>query len=526
MTVNSLYFLLLLTGIYIFYYAFCPYKYRWMVLLAGSIVFYVAACVASPFYLLAAGVVTWGAGICMERCDVRCREEQKKNPEMDRTMKKQLTAQYKKQKKWIMTAAIVVCLGFLVVLKYGGFLVSITNRVLLFSGWSLPVPKFLVPLGISYYTLIAIGYLFDIYKGKISAQKNFFRLFLFLAFFVQTSQGPISRYQSLGEQLYEGHRYDYQNLSVGCQRMLWGFFKKLVIADRMQPMVKTIFNDYQSYGGITCFLGCIYMTVWMYADFSGYMDIVVGAAKLFGISLEENFKRPFFSKTLAEYWRRWHITLSGWFRDYMFYPLAISSPAVKFGKKGRKWFGTRVGKLFPALFALFFVWFFTGLWHDASIKYVLWGIANGVFIMGAMILEPWFEKWKEFLHIRDDAKGWQYFCTVRTFLLVSFLKIFPGAVTTKAMFGMVGKFITDIRIPSGWEEIFPGLTPENVFFLVLALLLLFVVDTLEEKGNSREHFAGKAFAVRWLCYGVLLIFILCVGSFGLDMKGGFAYAQY
>lgn len=343
MSVNSLYFLLLLATTYLIYYMLRPYKYRWIVLLAGSILFYVTACAASPLYLLAASVVTWGAGICMNKVDVRCEKERESNSTMDRSMEKQILAQCRKKKKWIMTAAIVICLGFLIVLKYGRFLVTITNRLLFFTKDSIPVPEFLVPLGISYYTLIAISYLFDVYKRRVPVQKNFFRFLLFLAFFAQTSQGPISRYQSLGQQLYKEHHFAYENLSLGCQRILWGFFKKLVIADRMQPMMQTIFNHYENYGGVTCFLGCIYMTVWMYADFSGYMDIVAGAARLFDIRLEENFKRPFFSKSLAEYWRRWHITLSGWFREYMFYPLAISSPAVKFGKKGRKLFGTRVG---------------------------------------------------------------------------------------------------------------------------------------------------------------------------------------
>lgn len=526
MSVNSIYFLLLLLVLYLVYYAVLPMKYRWVVLLAGSILFYVTACTASPVYILITGCITWAAGICMERCDRKLFQYKEQCQELTKTQEKQAAACCKKQKKRIVTAAVLLILGLLIILKYGGFLAGILQSVLFFTAYSLPIPQFLVPLGISYYTLIAIGYLIDLYKGKITVQRNFLKVLLFLSFFPQITQGPISRYKQLGGQLYEGHAYDYHNLSFGCQRMLWGFFKKMIIAERMQPLMQTIFDNYESYGGVTCFLGCVYMTVWMYADFSGYMDIVTGTAELFGIHLEENFKRPFFAESLAEYWRRWHITLSSWFRDYMFYPLAVSSSAVKFGKLGRKWCGIRVGKLFPSLFALCFVWTATGFWHDASMKYILWGVANGVIIMGAMVLEPMFKGAKNFLHIREESGAWHVFCKVRTFLLVSALKIFPGAVSTGAVFGLAKKFVTDVRIPAGWEEILPGVTQEDAVILAVSLILFFLVDLFEEKKPLRKALAVKPFAVRWLCYGFLLAAVLCLGKFGVDMTGGFAYAQY
>ena len=526
MSVNSLYFLLFLAALYLLYYVVCPLRFRWVLLLAASVLFYVTACGASPVYILVTGVCAWGAAGWMDAREAGMERFLAEHPGMDRAARKTAAGKHKKQKKRILTGAVILILGLLIVLKYGGFFTGLFNRLLAAGGWSVPVPQFLVPLGISYYTLIAIGYLFDVYKGKVKAQKNFLKFMLFLSFFPQMTQGPISRYGNLGEQLYEGHSYNERNLFSGCQRILWGFFKKLVIADRMQPMVQTIFEQYESFGAVTCFLGCVYMTVWMYADFSGYMDIVAGAAELFGIRLEENFKQPFFSASLAEYWRRWHITLSSWFRDYMFYPLAISSPAAKFGKWGRKTFGARVGKLFPSLFALGFVWFSTGLWHDASIRYILWGVANGCFIMGAMILEPWFQKLKKLFHIRDHTKGWRCFCVARTFLLVCALKIFPGSVSTGAMFRMMGRMVTQLRLPNGWAEWFPGLSKGDGIFLAMALVLLFVVDRFAVKGSVREWLDRKGFVFRWACYGILLVSILCMGAFGTSMTGGFAYAQY
>lgn len=502
MSINSLYFLAFLVVLYLVYYLVCPLKYRWVILLAGSIFFYVTACAASPIYIVITGLCIWGAGLWMERYDS------------------------KKDRKKILTLAVLITLGILLVLKYGGFFMRLTNRVLAFTSLSLPVPQFLVPLGISYYTLIAIGYLMDIYKKKIKAERNFFKLMLFLSFFPHITQGPMSRYKTLAPQLYEGHRYDYHNLSFGCQRLLWGFFKKMVIADRMQPMVLEIFKDYSDYSGITCILGCLYYTIWMYADFSGYMDIIAGVAELFGIRVDENFKRPFFAQSLAEYWRRWHITLSGWFRDYMFYPLAVSSPATKFGKLGRKWFGVRVGKLFPSLFALAFVWFSTGLWHAASMRYVFWGVANGAIIMGSMVAEPWFKKAKTALHINEKAKWWQWFCVARTFVIVAALKIFPATSSTRDMFGFAANCVKNFRMPVEFSEWFPKIGKGELLFLIIAIIVLFLVDLFEEKKSWREALAAKPFIVRWIWYAFLLTAIMCMGEFGVSMTGGFAYAQY
>lgn len=481
MTVNSLCFLVFLAGIYLLYYIVFPVKYRWLVLLAASVIFYVQACIASPVYVFLTAVCIWIAGMKME-------------------------TQEKNKKKMVLAAAVVFNLGLLLVLKYSGF--------------------FTAPLGISYYTLIAVGYLVDIYKGKIQAQKNPAKLLLFLMYFPQMTQGPMNRYQPMARQLYEGHRMEYHNLSYGCQRILWGFFKKLVIADNLQPAMQSLFDGYETLGGVSCILACIYMTVWMYADFSGYMDIVAGASQLFGIHIAENFKRPFFSKSLAEYWRRWHITLCAWFRDYMFYPLAISPAAVRFGKFGRKHFGIRIGKLFPSLFALLFVWTGTGLWHEPNWRYVLWGAVNGFCIMGAMVMQPYFEAWKKALHIPEKSWWWQFFCMVRTFLLVCFLKVFPGPKDTAAMAGVIRKIVTDIRLPRGWDEILPGIGKGDAMWLGFAVLLVFIVDVIQEKQPVRDFLAQKNTPVRWMCYLGVLAMILLFGQFQVSMTGGFAYAQF
>lgn len=564
MTVNSLYFLLFLVAACFIYYV-VPLKMRWMVLLAASAVFYVSAGSGSPLYLLLTSIIVYLAGWKMDQIDAagkgtiaelqtKIRALSKEDASADEKNAGKATtssadaktaaaeaktaiagmkaaiaetkAAIKQKKKNVLTAAVVMNLAILVILKYSRLLLLGANAFSGIFGIKFALPSFVQPLGISYYTLIAIGYLMDIYKGRITAQKNYAKLLLFLGYFPQMTQGPMNRYSTTAPYLYEGHRLDYHNISYGCQRLLWGLFKKFVVADRMSPVVSALFGNFSELSSITCFLCCIYMTVWMYADFSGYMDIVLGASELFGVPMEENFKRPFFAKSLAEYWRRWHISLSTWFRDYMFYPLALSKPAIQLGKKGRKWFGIRVGKLFPSLYAMVFVWFCTGLWHDASVRYVLWGVANGVFMMGAMVLEPYFTKAKNALHIKEESKGWQLFSMVRTFLLVCLLKVFPGPSYTMASMRFIKALFTHWWRPSGWKEFYPELDSHYLPVLFVSLLVMFIVDVIQEKQPVRDVLAKRNFAVRWLIYFLLIAAILYFGTFDTLTKGGFAYAQF
>ena len=411
-------------------------------------------------------------------------------------------------------------------LKYGNFLIDNANYVLGLFGIS-PVNRLglAAPLGISYYTLQSIGYVLDVYKGKCKPEHNILKTALFVCFFPQMTQGPIGRFPDLAPQLFAVHKFSYENLSCGLQRVLWGFFKKCVIADRMKPSVDAIFRSADC-SGMTLFLGCVYMAIQIYADFSGYMDIVAGFSEVLGIHLMENFKRPFLSRSLGEYWRRWHLSLSFWFRDYLFYPLSISKPAVRFGKWGKKCFGIRIGKIFPAMFALFIVWFSTGFWHDSSWKYILWGVANGVILMSSLFLEPYFQKWKAFFHIHEESGAWRFFCLVRTFFLVAALKVFPGSPTTQGVFDTVRRIFTDFRPSLAFEAWFPKLVPQDLIFLAIGLTAMLAVDLVQEKQPVRALIARQNTALRWLLYLGILAGILIMGTFSISMTGGFAYAQF
>lgn len=525
MTVNSLAFLVFFTVVAVLYYLL-P-KFQWFLLFIASVVFYALAGTRNFLWLITTCITTYAATRWMERLDENLQERLSTSLKTaSREEKKAEKARTKKNKRHVAALFIVLNIGILATLKYGDFFIANANRVLRLFG----VPEantlgLIAPLGISYYTLQSVGYMLDVYKGKCKPEHNFLKTSLFICFFPQMTQGPIGRFPDLAPQLFSVHKFSYQNLSFGLQRVLWGFFKKCVIADRLKPSVDAIFRS-TSCSGMTLFLGCIYMTLQIYADFSGYVDIVAGFSEVLDIRLMENFKQPFLSKSLGEYWRRWHLSLSFWFRDYMFYPLSISKPAVNFGKWGKKHFGIRIGKIFPAMFALFIVWFSTGLWHDSSWRYILWGVSNGIIIIGSMYLEPYFDKCKAFLHIKEDSRIWQCFQIIRTFLLIALLKVFPGASNTKGTFQIIKRIFTDFRPSLSYKAWFPGIQSQHLGFLVFGLVVLFIMDLIQEKHPVRPWLAQKPLALRWLCYLVCLGCILIMGAFSISMVGGFAYAQF
>jgi len=445
----------------------------------------------------------------------------------DKAARQSIQKKNRNIKKCILAGLLVLNFGVLAVLKYSGFVTGSLNVLLEIRGFE-PIKEFsfIAPLGISFYTFQSMGYSIDVFRGRVPAEKNIFKFALFVSFFPQITQGPIGRYTPLTEQLYAPHSFEYKNLSFGVQRILWGFFKKLVLADLLLPVVNGLFTGYRQFSGTVMFIACVLRTVQSYADFSGYMDIVAGASETLGIKIAENFKRPYFSKSVAEHWRRWHITLGAWFRDYLFYPVSLSKTAAKIGRFGRKRFGVRMGKLFPSFFALVIVWFATGLWHDASWRYILWGLFNGLLIMLAIAFEPLFKTMKEKLRIKENSFGWKLFRTARTFFLICLLRVFPGAVTTKDSFLILAKIFTDFSWDFSFSRVFGSWTLTNYAVFVFAASLFLSVSLLQRKGSVRERLSRKPYAVRWLIYMVVFYTIMVFGTFQNDLLGGFAYAQF
>ena len=306
---------LVAAGVILYYLV--PKKLQWVVLLLASMVFYLAGGVKSAVWLVLVAAVTWLTGLLLARQNAR--------PAPD----KQTKAAVRHVKKCICAVCAVLCFGLLYLMKYWNFTASALPSAL---GDKLPRWDFVVPMGLSYFIFQAVGYVIDVYRGKTDAQKNPLRYGLFVSFFPQMVQGPISRYDQLAPQLTAERSLDWRDLKFGIQLCLWGYFKKLVIADRAAVLVNTVIKDNCPYGGAVIASGILFYCIQLYCDFSGGIDITRGVARLFGIDMAENFRRPIFATSLTDYWRRWHITLGAWMRDYVFYPISLSRG---FGKLSR-----------------------------------------------------------------------------------------------------------------------------------------------------------------------------------------------
>ena len=356
MQINSIEFILFVMAV-LALYALFPKKYKHIILLISSYIFYISNSKKLTFFLIVSTISIYFIALKIQDINDNLKTSLKTIDDKDqkRNMKKNAKS---KQKKFLVFG-IIVNIGILWFLKYSYLFSYLLNNISLFKfhGISLPSFKFLLPLGISYYTLQAISYIVDVYRGQIKADKNFIKVALFLSFFPQMVEGPIGRYNKLANQLYEPHSITEKNLKYGFELILWGYFKKMVIADRIAIYANEVFNNYAQYNGIVILIGIICYTIQIYAEFSGGIDIVRGVASLFGITLEENFRRPFYAKSIDEFWRRWNITLGSWLRDYIFYPVSLSKATTKISLFSEKLFKkTYISKLIPVAFSLLFVW--------------------------------------------------------------------------------------------------------------------------------------------------------------------------
>lgn len=487
-------------------------KNQWIVLLVFSIGFYMSwGWEKLPFILLSAWIV-WVAGSLI---GLRYRKAADGDKE-----KLKKARQYG---RIVATVAVILLLALLMYVKVGTLLVkslSLEGDV-----------SIIVPLGISYYTFSLIGYVLDCYWRKEQYEKNYFKLLLFASYFPKVLQGPIVKYRELGPQLVAVHRYDYRNLCYGLQLMLWGYFKKLVIADRLAIFVNTVYGDYHHKSGSMLLVATIFGAFQLYCDFSGCMDIAAGFSEIIGIKLDRNFNHPFFSESAAEFWRRWHITLGVWFKDYVYMPISVAPRMMKLMGKVRKRFGMSAAKNVSTIIALSVVWILTGLWHGTGLNYVVWGIYWGVLIILGMLLGPSLGKLCVKLHINTDSREWHLFRKFRTFCLfvISRFMTIPGdfKVTLE-----VWRKIFSIKFYL-WElvdgTIFNmGLNRPNFVAAILFLVLLYFVSRHEENGESgRDWIAQKQIVPRWVIYYGLLFTILIFGIYGPGYNASdFVYMKF
>ncbi|MCQ2485165.1 MAG: hypothetical protein MJ168_07505 [Clostridia bacterium] len=351
-------------------------------------------------------------------------------------------------------------------------------------------------------------------------------MLLFVSFFPQIIQGPISDYEHLSNEMFKKiHYLDYKNYARGFQRLIWGYVKKILIANLLSPIVSDIFARYNELSGLTCLIGAFFYSIQIYADFSGYMDIMCGFCEMLGIKLTENFERPYFSKSVAEYWRRWHITLGAWFKNYIYYPIAVSKWSRGLGKKLSKRFNSNIGKNLPASIALITVWLTTGLWHGASWAYIAWGGINGFFIIASLWLEPVFDKLKAILRINENSFWWKAFQTIRTFILVTIIKVLPEVGTLNDGIGLWKRVLFDFVGNDFLSVVSKNSKPIYLAIIVFLTAVLFIFSIIQRKKSVRDYLNCIPWIIRLsILAGVfVLIFV-----FGVDSihEGGFMYAQF
>ena len=498
MSINSIAFLIFLLISVLSYYA-VPRRGRWVVLLFAGAFFYLSYSLRASVYLGVTILLTYGAGRWLGSMNRRQKDEAEG---LSRREKAEVKKRWTRQKRRVLAAALLVNFLTLAVFKYFDAWFETLNRILalISADFSFRPLNLLLPLGISFYIFQTSGYLIDIYRGREQEERNFFRYALFASYFPQMIQGPINRYGDLGRQLKQEHTFRAENIRDGIQLMIWGMLKKTFIADTLTPGVSEIYSNYGNYSGAVVFFGAVLYCLQLYCDFSGGIDIVRGASNLFGIRMAENFRRPYFAASIDEFWRRWHISLGEWMKDYLFYPLALSKWMTKLGKRVRAVFGDRVGKLTAPCGATVIVFLAVGIWQGPGLSNVAYGLWNGCLMSAAMFFAPQLRRINSALHLDTESRGMHAFRVVRTCFLVAAGRYFSGAASLTAALGMIKQTVTAFTWNLSPAEFLSfGLAPRDYLVAAAASFVLFFVSLQQERGiRLREKLAEKPWFVQFV----------------------------
>ncbi|MCR5101714.1 MAG: MBOAT family protein [Butyrivibrio sp.] len=419
--------------------------------------------------------------------------------------------------KLVFSVVFLMNIAFLICFKYINFFINSANQISgLFEGTQFDAITFIAPFGISFYTLTILGYLIDVFWEKYDPEKDFVKFMVFCSFFPQLTSGPITRYSEMEKEFSTIHRFDLKRAEYASQRILWGFFKKLVISERAATLVNTIYADYETYSGLYIIFGTMMFALQLYTDFSGCMDIVIGTAELLGIKLPENFTTPFYSETESEFWRRWHITLGAWFKDYLLYTLLKTELFIKIGDRAKALFGKKEGKKVPTYFGLFVLWFTVGFWHGGLWKYIVGsGLIHCFYMIISMIFEKRFKKVNEFFGFNTECFSFRMFRRVRTAILVCTGFMFFRADSFGIaidMYRHIGTWNKNIIAVGGIVGL--GLEYNDLIVLMFGILLLFLVSYLQQNVMVRDLIAKQNLPFRWICYISLFIFVIVYGQYG------------
>lgn len=514
MQFHSLYFVFFISIIFVIYYI-VPKKFQWYILLLGSVLFYLFSGFINIFYVLFTTITTF---LITKKIDRIYNLENDNN-------------KAKKKTKKLLLLSLILNLGILCFVKYFNFFsISFANIIQIFDNeYDAVYINILVPLGISFYTFMNVGYMLDVYWKKYSAEKNIFKFACFTLYFPHIVQGPISRYNKLSLQLFEKHKFNINRLRDGIILISWGFFKKLVIADRLNILVSKVFNNWELYNGTVYIVAIICYSIQIYTDFSGYMDIARGTSKIFGIDLDQNFLRPYFAKTIPEFWRRWHITLYQWFKDYLLFPVSISKFAKTISKFFKKKWGKRAGRISVMAISLVVVWFITGLWHGAAWKFIAWGLFHGTLIFLGILFEPLLDKASKNLKINKKSLSWRLYQMLRTFALCTLGRVFflaTGVISAFRIFkGIFFNFNINTLTDGTLMKL--GLNLQNIIVVSISILILWVVSLIQERGSLTLWYNNRNIIIRWGILYFMIIFIILFGLYGSRYEASlFIYNQF
>jgi len=490
-------------------YYIVPLRSRWCLLLLAGGVFYLYGGAKTVWCLFVTTLSTWAAALLISHVQLKIVDKKRS----------------KSTSKLIVAVVLIINFTILYFLKYWNFTAEILKK----AGMNLPLFEILMPLGVSFFMFQSVGYVIVVYRGKEKAEKNIAKYFLFTSFFPQMVQGPIGRYGELAPQLTAPNKFSYDNIKNGILLIMRGLFKKLIIADRAAILVNTVFDGYTAYPGSIIFISVLFYCVQLYCDFSGGIDVARGAASLFGIKMAENFKRPLFATSLADFWRRWHITLGAWMKDYLFYPISLSKPFIKLGKFSRRKIGGKLGKILPTSLATFIIYFVIGIWHGSSFKYIAYGFWNGAIITSSLLLEPFYAKLKSKLKIKGNEKWFTVFSVIRTWVIVIIGRYITRAGRFTASLFMLKKTVTEFSLASVNSGILLsfGLTVTDFLVVIIGALYIFVSELFEEKGESiSSRLSKKSQAVQALALIIAVAVIVFFGIYRGDyISSEFIYKQ-
>lgn len=518
------FFLLVSVGLILYYTVFS--RCQWICLLGLSLLFFTASGWKGLVFLLFTALTIWLGGLQLAKLEADS-AARRKVPGITKDEKKVIKAQAVRRKKCLVAAVLTANFLVLGYFKYWSYFAELLSGA--FSATAPSSLGLVMPLGISFYTFQAVGYLIDCYRGRHPAEKNYVRFLLFISFFPQLIQGPINRYGEMAPQLTARHIWNWEHTKRALFLFLFGAMKKYAIANLTAPTIAAILdgND-PKLAGSMALLAILLYSLQQYADFSGGIDIVLGVAQLYGIEMMPNFRQPYFSTSLGDFWRRWHISLGAWMRDYLFYPFALTRPMQRFGKWATSHWGKHFGRVLPAAVANLLVFAVVGIWHGPQAHYLAWGLYNGLVIALADLLEPAFKKLNTALHIPTESRGWHVFRILRTFIIVNIGWYFDRNEFVQGCIYLRNTF-TDFNLSAlaaNAPGAFKAVSGPAWGLVIISTLLVFAHSVLKEQGRDPYAEVQRLpLALRWVLY-YLVIFMVLLSFICVNETVGFLYANF